>query len=88
MQVTKYNNNPKGNAGTERVIGMVKEDLLRINGFACIAEFKEKLDILARNYKNDYPHSSISYKTPSICKTLYFSKTSFNNKFIPLCSIP
>ncbi len=80
-------NNPKGNAGTERVIRTIKEDLVRINGFACIAEFKEKLDIRVGNHNNDYPHSSIGYKTPSICKTLYFSKTGFNNKFFPLCSI-
>jgi hypothetical protein len=74
-------------AETERVIRTIKEDLVWINDFSTIDEFKEKLAIWIQNYNNDYPHSSIGYKTPSEFENIWFSMNNFNSKLLPLCSI-
>lgn len=61
---TSYNN-PKGNAETERLMRTIKEDLVWIKEFYCPFEFEQALKQWINDYNNDYPHSSIYYKTPA-----------------------
>lgn len=60
---TSYNN-PKGNADTERVLRTIKEDLVWPNEWQNPFELQEALDRWVANYNEDYPHSSLNYKTP------------------------
>ena len=60
---TSYDN-PKGNADTERVLRTIKEDLIWPNEWQNPLELQEALDKWVGNYNEDYPHSSLNYKTP------------------------
>lgn len=64
-QIFSSYNNPKGNADTERVIRTIKEDLVWPYEFGSPFELQEALDVWIYNYNNDYPHSSLNYKTPA-----------------------
>ena len=70
-QVFTSYNNPKGNAETERVIRTLKGDCVWPYNFTRADEFEEKLKIWIKNYNEDYPHSSIGYKTPAECLAEY-----------------
>lgn len=63
-QIFTCYNNPKGNADTERVIRTIKEDLIWIKEWGSLLEFEEDLRGWITRYNNDYPHSSLGYKTP------------------------
>ena len=60
---TSYNN-PKGNADTERVIRTMKEDMVWLSEWEKVSVFEEELKRWIERYNNDYPHSSLGYKTP------------------------
>jgi len=68
---TSYNN-PKGNADTERVIRTLKEDCVWPYSFTKVADFEEKLNDWIKNYNEDFPHSSLGYKTPCECYAEYY----------------
>ena len=64
-QIFTCYNNPKGNADTERVIRTIKEDLIWIKEWKTPFDLEEDLKSWIIRYNTDYPHSSLSYKTPS-----------------------
>ena len=64
-QIFTCYNNPKGNADTERVIRTIKEDLIWIKEWKTPFDLEADLKSWIVRYNNDYPHSSLSYKTPS-----------------------
>ncbi|MCP4269136.1 MAG: transposase [Candidatus Brocadiaceae bacterium] len=64
-QIFASNNNPKGNADTERVIRTIKEDFVWVREFSSLFEFAETFKEWVENYNNDYQHSSLDYSTPS-----------------------
>jgi transposase InsO family protein len=73
-QIFASYDNPKGNADTERVIRTIKEDLVWPNDFATPFELQAALDKWVMNYNTDYPHSSLSYKTPCEFERLCLEK--------------
>jgi len=56
--------NPKGNAGTERVIRTIKEDLVWPREHASLAVLEEELREWVRQYNHQFPHSALGYDTP------------------------
>ncbi|MCM8783486.1 MAG: IS3 family transposase [Candidatus Omnitrophica bacterium] len=64
-QIFTCYDNPKGNAGTERVIRTLKEDLiwLRQEQWETPFDVEEDLKVWIERYNTDYPHSSLGYKT-------------------------
>lgn len=75
---TSYNN-PKGNADTERFMRTLKEDCVWPYNFTRVADFEAKLDDWIKNYNEDFPHSSLGYKTP--CE--YFAEYKKNEASLP-----
>jgi transposase InsO family protein len=63
-QIFASYNNPKGNADTERVMRTIKEDFIWVREFSNPIEFAEQFKKWVEDYNNDYPHSSLKYKTP------------------------
>jgi len=65
-QIFTCYDNPKGNADTERVIRTLKEDLiwLKLEQWETPFDVEEDLKAWIGRYNNDYPHSSLGYKTP------------------------
>lgn len=63
-QIFASYNNPKGNADTERVMRTIKEDFIWVREFSSPIEFTEAFNRWVEAYNNDYPHSSLSYRTP------------------------
>ena len=72
-QVFTSYNNPKGNADTERMIRMLKEECLWLkewqNPFELINDFKN----WAEDFNTSYLHSALGYKTPQQKETEYFN---------------
>jgi transposase InsO family protein len=64
-QIFTCYDNPKGNADTERVIRTLKEDLIWLKEWETPFELEEDLKSWINRYNNDYPHSSLGYKTPA-----------------------
>lgn len=62
--ITTSYNNPKGNAETESFIKTLKEDCLWINEFKSFKEAKRKILEWIDYYNNEYPHSTIGYRSP------------------------
>jgi putative transposase len=75
-QIFASYNNPKGNADTERVIRTIKEDLIWPRDFETPFELQEALDDWVTDYNTDYPHSSLSYKTPFEFERMHYEKLS------------
>jgi len=63
-QIFTCYDNPKGNADTERVIRTIKEDLIWLKEWKFPFEFEEDLRTWISRYNEDFPHSSLGYKTP------------------------
>lgn len=63
-QIFASYDNPKGNADTERVIRTIKEDFIWVSDYSSTFEFTEGFKDWVERYNNDYPHSSLNYKTP------------------------
>ena len=63
-QIFASYNNPKGNADTERVMRTIKEDFSWVREFSSPIEFTEAFKKWVEDYNNDYPHSSLNYRTP------------------------
>jgi putative transposase len=53
------NNNPKGNADTERMIRKMKEELLCLMGWESVKELNLELDKWVEYYKRNYLHSAL-----------------------------
>jgi len=64
QQIFASYNNPKGNADTERLMRTIKEDFVWTRDHSSPDEFIDQFKQWVEDYNNDYPHSSISYKTP------------------------
>ncbi len=58
-------NNPKGNAETERVMRMIKEDLVWIYDWDSPQQFETKFKHWVNQYNTDYPHMALGWKTPA-----------------------
>jgi transposase InsO family protein len=63
-QIFTCYNNPRGNADTERVIRTMKEDLIWLKEWESPTELGEDLKAWISRYNEDFPHSSLHYKTP------------------------
>lgn len=65
-QIFTCYDNPKGNADTERVIRTMKEDLiwLKIEEWELPFDVEKDLKAWINRYNEDFPHSSLGYKTP------------------------
>ena len=74
---TSYNN-PKGNADTERVIRTIKEDLIWSREWTSFQQLKNALVCWMKDYNEDYPHSSIAYKTPHQYEQEYLTQNNNN----------
>ena len=61
---TSYNNNPKGNADTERVFRTMKEELLWLREWTSPFELADALKDWIEYYNRHYLHSSLAYKSP------------------------
>lgn len=57
--------NPKGNSDTERVLRTLKEDLVWPYDWDNPFDFQRALHQWIHDYNNDFPHQSLSYKTPT-----------------------
>ena len=57
-------NNPKGDADTERVIRILKEDLLWCHEFRTLDELQKTLEKWQHDYNYTFPHSSLANCTP------------------------
>ncbi len=65
-QIFTCYDNPKGNADTERVIRTLKEDLIwsKQEEWKLPFDVERDLRVWINCYNQDYPHSSLGYKTP------------------------
>ena len=52
----------------------LKEDLIWINEFYSFEELRQALEGWFWRYNNDYPHSSLDYRTPSEYEEDYYRK--------------
>lgn len=57
-------NNPQGNADTERFFRTMKEDLVWVNEWNSPFDFQVNFEDWIHQYNHDFPHQSLSYKTP------------------------
>ena len=64
-QIFASYDNPKGNADTERVIRTIKEDLIWVKDWRSPVELEKDLAVWINSYNEDFPHSSLSFKTPA-----------------------
>jgi transposase InsO family protein len=62
--ITTSYNNPKGNADTERFLRTFKEEVVWINDFDSISEATKAVEDFIFFYNNEYPHSTLNYKSP------------------------
>jgi len=67
-------NNPKGNADTERFFRTLKEDLVWTNDWSIPFEFQKDFNAWINLYNTDFPHQSLSYKTPSQMMAFYLNR--------------
>ena len=72
-RLTSYSN-PKGNADTERMMRTIKEDLVYVNEFQSVSQFRDKFDEWANWYNEKYPHSANKYKSPYQVERDYVNK--------------
>jgi putative transposase len=49
------------------MIRTVKEDVIWIHEFESLEEAKGRIKEFIEFYNKEYPHSAISYKSPSLC---------------------
>lgn len=75
---TSYSN-PKGNADTERIMRTIKEELVSINEFKSLRDFKERFDDWVEWYNEEYPHSALGYKPPYQVEREYVNKNIILN---------
>ena len=67
-------NNPKGNADTERVFRTLKEDLVWTNDWNLPFEFQLDFETWINDYNTDFPHQSLSYKTPQQMMQIFINR--------------
>jgi putative transposase len=72
QQVFTSYNNPKGNAGTERMIRTMKEELFWLRGWENEREFSQELDKWIEYYNRSYLHSAHGYRTPFQAEEEYY----------------
>ncbi|MBL8013512.1 MAG: transposase [Candidatus Omnitrophica bacterium] len=70
--------NPKGNADTERVIRLIKEDFIWINEWDNPFDLQDDLKTWINNYNTDFPHQALFFKTPEE----FYKNWSVNNELI------
>jgi putative transposase len=63
-QTFTSDNNPKGNADTERVIRTLKEECLWLREWRCPLELVHALEMGVTSYNAQYLHSALGYKPP------------------------
>jgi putative transposase len=63
-QAFTSDNNPKGNADTERFIRTLKEEGLWLREWTCPLELVTALEAWMITYNEQYLHSALGYKTP------------------------
>jgi putative transposase len=72
QQVFTSYNNPKGNAGTERMIRIMKEELFWLREWEKEREFSQELDKWIEYYNGSYLHSAHGYRTPFQAEEEYY----------------
>jgi putative transposase len=63
-QAFTSDNNPKGNADTERFMRTLKEECLWLRQWTCPFELMTTLELWTTTYNEQYLHSALGYKTP------------------------
>jgi transposase InsO family protein len=63
-QAFTSDNNPKGNADTERFMRTLKEECLWLREWTCPLELITALERWIATYNEQYLHSALGYKTP------------------------
>jgi transposase InsO family protein len=76
QQAFTSDNNPKGNADTERVRRTVKEECLWLQEWTCPFALVSALDSWITYYNENYLHSTLGYKPPSQFEREYYSSHS------------
>ncbi|HXH10826.1 MAG TPA: IS3 family transposase [Alphaproteobacteria bacterium] len=76
QQAFTSDNNPKGNADTERVMRTVKEECLWLQRWTCPFALVSALDSWITHYNEHDLHSSLGYKPPSQFEQEYYSHHS------------
>jgi putative transposase len=80
QQAFTSDNNPKGNADTERVMRTVKEECLWLQEWTCPFALVSALDSWITYYNEHYLHSTLGYKPPRQFEMEYYS--SHNTPFV------
>ena len=70
-QAFTSDNNPKGNAGTERLIRTFKESLVWLRDWPSHQHLKHALSDCVTHYNAGYHHSALCYKSPSQFEAYY-----------------
>jgi putative transposase len=76
QQAFTSDNNPKGNADTERVRRTVKEECLWLQEWTCPFALVSALDSWMTYYNENYLHSTLGYKPPSQFEREYYNSHS------------
>jgi putative transposase len=72
-QAFTSDNNPKGNADTERLMRTLKEECLWLQEWTCPLESFEALTCWINQYNEQYWHSALGYKSPRPFEREYHS---------------
>ena len=56
--------NPKGNAGTKRIMRAIKEEVVWLCKFMSLTEAKEVIRGWIEKYNHEYVHSALGYLSP------------------------
>jgi putative transposase len=75
-QAFTRDNNPKGNADTERFMRTLKEECLWLREWTCPFELTTALEAWIITYNEQYLHSALGYKTPKQFERDHYSSPS------------
>ena len=78
---TSYGN-PKGNAGTERMMRTTKEYLIYPNDFQTFNEIETEMKKWMKRYNEEFPHSALGYDTPLEYENWFYAATRKNPPYL------
>jgi transposase InsO family protein len=80
MQAFTSDNNPKGNADTERLMRTLTEELLWLREWTSPLELEHALAAWIDWYNTNYLHSALRYRTP--CQVEQEHRVSHSTQFV------
>jgi putative transposase len=72
QQALTSDNNPKGNADTERVMRTLKEECLWLQEWTCPVTLASVLETRVDDYNEHYLHSALGYRPPRQFEREYY----------------